>query len=375
MILLNFFSAISGMFLGGLLITLIMTAYSYNKVLLKGFWQHIVSRGNNKLSLGKFLLFLLLSSIGLWFITWITLGIIFEKNYTTHEEYSYFALGTPIIFLALSTLLYSIFYKNVSPKYPVFLLMTIFISCVLFITSIISVFRNQELLDWGKSYTPFILVWIFFGSFILLTTLFFIYFDSMRNSKLFLGLNRAIIISMLLLGCSSLMCAWDIQFNSSAQISIMNLDHKLKSTNTRTINEGLEETYALLLNEYGFERIQETMEGRLPNWDSKKYLFVHMYNAISKQSKEDNGLAQGIYGDYYMSYNNGNPSDHIKKTAYEWWNKGALNNDARSQIRLGDCYSWIIKIPDLPKNMTLADSLWREAAAQGCEMANERLNN
>ena len=69
MILLNFFSAISGMFLGGLLITLIMTAYSYNKVLLKGFWQHIVSRGNNKLSLGKFLLFLLLSSIGLWFIS------------------------------------------------------------------------------------------------------------------------------------------------------------------------------------------------------------------------------------------------------------------------------------------------------------------
>lgn len=375
MLLLNIFSTISGMFLAGILFTIVLASLRYNKILLKEFCQHIQSRGVNKLSIGKFLLLILITSIGLWFVTCIVLGIIYENNYY-RDEFSFYALGTPYAFILISTILYGIFYKNVSPRYPALFLIVLFIASLLFLTSIACVFRNQGLLEWGKSKDPFLLIWILCGAFILITTLFFITFDnSLLNIRFSNKLNKVCIVIILLLGCGALICAWEIHFNSINQREIMKLDHKLHSTDQNTINEGLEETYALLVNEYGFNRIQEVLEGRLPDWDPKKYLFVHMYNTLYKQSNEDNGLAQGIYGDYYMSYNNGNPSDHISKIAYDWWNKGSLNEDARSQYRLGDCFAGIIKIPELSTNMALADSLWQKAASQGYELANVRLND
>lgn len=373
MLLLSIIGTFTGMFVGGLILCIIGATYRYNKTLLSDYWGHLVSKGDDKLSLDKFLLMLLITSIGLWLIGWILIGVIFEGQYST-EESAYFAVCVPISFMFISTILYSIFYKNNSPRYPISFLLILIISCILFIISIVCVFHNIELTDWGKSDECFNIIWILFGIFIILTWLYFITFNSSKKNKIIVQVNKLLLVIIFILSGSSLICAWDIHFNSESSRKIMELDHKLKSKDSKIVNNGLEEAYALFVKEYGFNRFQDGLEGRLPDWDPQKNLFVHMYNVVYKQSQENNGRAQGIYGDYYLSYNNGNPSEYILQRAWEWWNKGAFNNDARSQCRLGDCYAGIIRIPGLERNLALADSLWIISASQGYDQAYTRIN-
>lgn len=318
--LLNIFSDESAMFLAGIIITLVISLFGINKTLLKDFWDFIIEKGYEEFSLPKFLSLLLLTSIGLWVITWVILGIVYQKEFS-QEECATLALGVPIIFIFVTTLLYTIFNligSNSNTKiYPRSFILLLVFSIIIFVGSIVCVFYLQGLADWGKPKEPFILIWILIGLFILFTWLYFLSHKSLLKSKKpFMAiLKKCLTISLIGIGLGTIICDIDILFNSSQPMEIWKLDKKIMSKDPDLINEGLTEGYELLVNQYGFNRFQEILWGGLPDYDPKKYLFVHMQNVLSSQSKKENGLAQGIYGDYYMSYNNGKPSDHILESA------------------------------------------------------------
>lgn len=261
--------------------------------------------------------------------------------------------------------------KPLSSSYPKYFIWIFLISGIISILSIICYFLNSKLMDWGKDDVSFILIWVFFGLFIVFTVLYFITHKPLtkKNNIFIFGINIFLIFLIAGTGIGSLICDGDILFDSSSERELMNLDKKLFSNNRETVNEGLTEIYEEIRNVYGFEGLQKCFEGRLDYWNRKKALYAHAFEIVKREAYSDNGLAQGIYGDYFYSFDDLHAPDKLKERAFYWWGKGAENQDIRSQYRVGNSYAGVISIPSIKKNLEKADSLWKEAASQGSGMA------
>lgn len=263
-------------------------------------------------------------------------------------------------------------------SYPKYFIWIFLISGIISILSIICYFLNYKLMDWGKDDVSFIMIWVFVGLFVVFTALYFITHKPLtkKNNIFIFGINIFLIFLIAGTGIGSLICDGNILFGSSSQRELLRLDNKLHSDDKEEVNKALAEVHEQIITGYGFNRMQACYEDRTGYyWGRRGQLFGNAFKVLKKEAYEGNGLAQGIYGDYYYSFNEGEPTEHNLESAYYWWEKGTANKDSRSQYRLGNCYAGIILVPEVNKNLAMADSLWKEAAKQEYPMAYARLGD
>lgn len=116
----------------------------------------------------------------------------------------------------------------------------------------------------------------------------------------------------------------------------------------------------------------------------KNFIFEEdkFVEVLKIQSEKNNGVAQGILGEYYFFGLDINPMDSTvesyereKERAFYWWKKASENNDSRGLYRMGNCYAKIINIDYVPKDLNKAYQYWIAASNKGYGMAFKRIGD
>lgn len=157
----------------------------------------------------------------------------------------------------------------------------------------------------------------------------------------------------------------------------------LISNNTNILNEELNRRF----EEY-WNRAENfsSLYGWIKN--DKEY-----FEIIKEESHKNNGVAQGILGEYYFSTgiiqigDSQNEMGYITddnlyskgqgnmERAFYWWKKASENFDPRGMYRLGNCYAHIIEIDGVHKDLNQAYQYWTKASEKGYGMAYKRLGD
>ena len=132
------------------------------------------------------------------------------------------------------------------------------------------------------------------------------------------------------------------------------------------------------------------------SYPSLEYLISNdsrYFELLNIEAQQNNGLAQGILGEYYFSTGTHQLSDatneygHITdenlynrglnnmERAFYWWKQASENKDARGMYRMGNCYAKIIEIDGIDKDLNKAYEYWTKASEKGYGMAYKRLGD
>lgn len=165
-------------------------------------------------------------------------------------------------------------------------------------------------------------------------------------------------------------------------------------------NKALESTDTVVLNHElnrRFEYIWDTANGhRGSSYYSIEYLMSNdtkYFEILNKEAQQNNGVAQGILGEYYYSIGSHqirgsqNGMGYITddnlyckgqgnmERAFYWWKKASENLDPRGMYRMGNCYAHIVEIDGVHKDLNQAYQYWTKASEKGCGMAYKRLGD
>ena len=122
------------------------------------------------------------------------------------------------------------------------------------------------------------------------------------------------------------------------------------------------------LNSNDIDILNKELDRRFLSFSHFDHLDKEFYDILRNQAEKNNGMAQGILGEYYYS------CDNVERAFY-WWKRASENNDARGLYRIGNCYAHLIEIDDVSKDLNLAFQYWTKAAEQGYGMAYKRLGD
>ncbi len=201
--------------------------------------------------------------------------------------------------------------------------------------------------------------------------------------KIFLIYILLCLSSIIALG--SFVCMVDILFSNQLKWAKEKAIHHecLTSNNPKVLNDELNRRF----EEY-WDRVDEYSS--LSNLIKRDEEY---FDIIQIESDKNNGVAQGILGDYYysISYRQINDSkneygyisddnlytkgrDNLERAFY-WWKKASENDDARGLYRMGNCYACVTEIEGISKDLNIAYQYWTKASEKGYGMAYKRLGD
>lgn len=165
-------------------------------------------------------------------------------------------------------------------------------------------------------------------------------------------------------------------------------------------NKALESMDTVVLNQElnrRFEYIWDATKGHKgDSYYSIEYFISNdtkYFEILNKEAQQNNGVAQGILGEYYFSTGihqirgSQNELGYITddnlyskgqgnlERAFYWWKKASENLDPRGLYRMGNCYARIIEIDGVNKDLNQAYTYWTKASEKGYGMAYKRLGD